>query len=113
MNQHGLISFQKSFYGQTLSQEDWPQPRYPYVDDPVFIAPFYAQTDLAGDKIEDIVSTTYGRVLFKVIHRVSLPQIYTEEEKFIYQMSMSILNEGQVSQFLLMQTIFLIIILIK
>ena len=48
VNQHGLISFQDSFYGQTMSQEDWPHPKYPYVDDPVFIAPFYAQTDLAG-----------------------------------------------------------------
>ena len=83
VNQHGFISFQESFLGQTLSNEDWPQPKYPYVDDPVFIAPLYAQTDLAGDKIEDLQSTKYGRVLYKVIHRTSLPQIFTEEEKFI------------------------------
>ncbi len=95
INQHGIISFQESFYGQTLSQEDWPQPNYPYVDDPVFIAPFYAQTDLSRDKIEDVVSIKYGRVLYKVIHRTGLPQVYTEEEKFIYQMSMKILDEGQ------------------
>lgn len=95
INQHGLISFQESFYGQTLSQEDWPQPKYPYVDDPVFIAPLYAQTDLSRDKMEDIVSTKYGRVLYKAIHRMSLPQVYTEEEKFVYQMSMKILDEGQ------------------
>ena len=31
----------------------------------------------------------------KVIHRMSLPQVYTEEEKFVYQMSMKILDEGQ------------------
>ena len=96
VNQHGVISFQESFYGQTLSQEDWPQPKYPYVDDPVFIAPLYAQTDLAGDKIEDLISTAYGRVLYKAIHRIDLPQIYTEEQKFVYQMSMNILDEGQV-----------------
>ena len=96
VNQHGLISFQESFLGQTLSQEDWPQPKYPYVDDPVFIAPFYAQTDLAGDKIEDLTETRYGRVLYKVIQRMDLPQHYTEEEKFIYQMTMTILDEAQV-----------------
>jgi hypothetical protein len=96
INQHGLISFQESFLGQTLSQEDWPQPKYPYVDDPVFIAPFYAQTDLAGDKIEDLTETRYGRVLYKVIKRMDLPQHYTEEEKFIYQMTMTILDEAQV-----------------
>ena len=96
INQHGLISFQESFLGQTLSQEDWPQPKYPYVDDPVFIAPFYAQTDLAGDKIEDLTSTKYGRVLYKVIKRMDLPQFYTEEEKFVYQMALKILDEGQV-----------------
>jgi hypothetical protein len=95
VNQHGIISFQESFLGQTLSQEDWPNPKYPYVDDPVFIAPLYAQTDLAGDKIEDLISTKYGRVLYKVLHRESLKQIYTEEEKFIYQMSMAILDNGQ------------------
>lgn len=97
INQHGFISFQESFYGQTLSQEDWPQPKYPYVDDPIFIAPLFAQTDLAGDKIEDIISTKYGRILYKVIKRMDLPQIYTEEERFVYQMSMKILDEGQVS----------------
>jgi hypothetical protein len=96
VNQHGLISFQESFLGQTLSQEEWPHPKYPYVDDPVFIAPLYAQTDLAGDKIEDLTSTKYGRVLYKVMHRMDLPQYYTEEEKFVYQMSMKILDEGQV-----------------
>lgn len=96
VNQHGFISFQESFYGQTMSQEDWPQPRYPYVDDPVFIAPLFAQTDLAGDKIEDVISTKYGRVLYKVFKRMDLPQIYTEEERFVYQMSMKILDEGQV-----------------
>jgi hypothetical protein len=96
VNQHGIITFQESFLGQTLSQEDWPHPKYPYVDDPVFIAPLYAQTDLAGDKIEDLTSTKYGRVLYKVIERKDLPLIYTEEEKFIYQMTMTILDEGQV-----------------
>jgi hypothetical protein len=96
INQHGIISFQESFLGQTLSQEDWPHPKYPYVDDPVFIAPLYAQTDLAGDKIEDLTSTKYGRVLYKVMRRMDLPQTYTEEEKFVYQMTMKILDEGQV-----------------
>ena len=96
VNQHGLISFQESFLGQTLSQEDWPHPKYPYVDDPVFIAPLYAQTDLAGDKIEDLTSTKYGRVLYKTIHRMDLPQFYTEEEKFVYQLTMKIMDEGQV-----------------
>lgn len=96
VNQHGLISFQESFLGQTLSQEDWPHPKYPYVDDPVFIAPFYAQTDLAGDKTEDLTETRYGRILYKVIRRMDLPQIYSEEEKFIYHMTMSILDEAQV-----------------
>jgi hypothetical protein len=95
INQHGFISFQESFYGAAISQEDWPQPKYPYIDDPVFIAPLYAQTDLIGDRIEDTVSTKYGRVLYKIIHRTDLPQIYTEEEKFVYEMSMKILNEGQ------------------
>lgn len=66
------------------------------MDDPVFVAPLYAQTDLAGDKIDDIVSVKYGRVLYKAIHRMSLPQVYTEEEKFVYQMSMKVLDEGQV-----------------
>jgi hypothetical protein len=98
INQHGLISFQESFYGQTMSNEDWPQPKYPYVDDPVFIAPFYAQTDLAGDKLEDLTDTMHGRVLYKVIRRMDLPQIYTEEEKFIYQMTMTILDEAQVKK---------------
>ena len=98
INQHGLISFQESFYGTTLSQEDWPQPKYPYVDDPVFIAPMYAQTDLAGDKIEDIISTKYGRILYKVMRRMDLPQFYTEEEKFVYQMSLKILDESQVNR---------------
>ena len=55
----------------------------------------YAQTDLARDKIEDIVSVKYGRVLYKVIHRRGLPQVYTEEEKFVYQITMNILNDGQ------------------
>lgn len=96
VNQHGFISFQEHFYGQTLSQEDWPQPKYPYVDDPIFIAPLFAQTDLAGDKIEDIISTKYGRVLYKVFKRMDLPQIYTEEERFVYSMSMKILDDGQV-----------------
>ena len=96
VNQHGIITFQETFIGQTLPQEDWPQPKYPYVDDPVFIAPFYAQTDLVGDKIEDLTSTQYGRILYKVIHRMDLPQVYTEEEKFVYQMSMKILDEAQV-----------------
>jgi hypothetical protein len=96
VNQHGIISFQETFLGQTISQEDWPHPKYPYVDDPVFIAPFFAQTDLAGDKIDDLTSTKYGRVLYKVLHRVDLQPIYTEEEKFIYQMSMQILEDAQV-----------------
>ena len=96
VNQHGFVSFQDSFYGQTMSQEDWPNPKYPYVDDPVFIAPFYAQTDLAGDKIDDITSTQYGRVLFKVIHRHDLPAYYTEEEKLIYEMTRRIITESQV-----------------
>ena len=96
VNQHGLVSFQESFLGQTLSQEDWPHPKYPYVDDPVFIAPLYAQTDLAGDKIDDLTSTKYGRILYKVIRRMDLPQQYTEEEKFIYQITMKVLDEGQV-----------------
>lgn len=95
INQHGLISFQESFLGQTLSQEDWPHPKYPYVDDPVFIAPLYAQNDLAGDKIEDLTETKYGRVLYKVIKRMDLPIHYTEEEKFVYQMTMKILDEAQ------------------
>ena len=99
INQHGLISFQESFLGHTLSQEDWPQPKYPYVDDPVFIAPLYAQNDLAGDKIEDLTETKYGRILYKVIKRMDLPLHYTEEEKFIYQMTMTILDEAQVIYF--------------
>ena len=99
VNQHGIITFQESFIGQTLSQEDWPQPKYPYVDDPVFIAPFYAQTDLVSDKTEDLTDTKYGRILYKVIHRMDLPQVYTEEQKFVYQMSMKILDEAQVDQF--------------
>jgi len=101
VNQHGIISFQDSFYGTTLMTDDWPQPKYPYVDDPVFIAPLYAQTDLAGDKIEDTISTKYGRVLYKVMRRMDLPQFYTEEEKFVYQMSLKILDESQVIQFCL------------
>ena len=96
VNQHGFVSFQEYFYGHTLSQDDWPQPKYPYVDDPIFIAPLFAQTDLAGDKIEDIISTKYGRVLYKVIKRMDLPQIYTEEERFVYSMSMKILDDSQV-----------------
>lgn len=96
INQHGIISFQESFLGQTLSQEDWPHPKYPYVDDPVFIAPLYAQTDLAGDKIEDLTETKYGRILYKVIKRMDLPIHYTEEQKFVYQMTMKILDEAQV-----------------
>jgi len=96
VNQHGVISFQDSFFGQTMSQDDWPHPKYPYVDDPVFIAPFYAQTDLAGDKIDDVISTQYGRVLFKVIHNHDLPAYYTEEEKLIYEMSRRIISESQV-----------------
>jgi hypothetical protein len=95
INQHGFISFQESFYGAAITQEDWPQPKYPYIDDPVLIAPLYAQTDLIGDRIEDTVTTKYGRVLYKVLHRTDLPQIYTEEEKFVYEMSMMVLNEGQ------------------
>lgn len=101
VNQHGFISFQESFLGQTLSHDDWPQPKYPYVDDPVFIAPLYAQTDLVGDKIEDLTETKYGRILFKVIKRMDLPLDYTEEQKFIYQMTMDILDEAQVSFFCL------------
>jgi hypothetical protein len=96
VNQHGFISFQESFLGQTLSHEDWPHPMYPYVDDPVFIAPFMAQTDLVGDKIEDLTSTKYGRILYKVIHRRDLPIYYTEEERFIYQLSMKVLDDAQV-----------------
>jgi hypothetical protein len=30
---------------------------------------------------------------------MDLPQIYTEEERFVYQMSMKILDEGQVGFF--------------
>lgn len=69
---------------------------YPYVDDPVFVAPFYAQTDLAGDKIEDVISTRYGRVLYKALIRKHLPQIYTEEEKFMYEMIMRLFDDVQV-----------------
>jgi hypothetical protein len=95
INQHGFISFQESYYGAAVSNNDWPHPFYPYHDDPVFIAPFYAQTDLLGDKVEDVLTTKYGRVLYKVMHRKDLPLIYTEEEKFMYEMTMNILNEGQ------------------
>jgi hypothetical protein len=95
INQHGFISFQESYYGAAVSNNDWPHPFYPYHDDPVFVAPFYAQTDLLGDKVEDVLSTKYGRVLYKVMNRRDLPFIYTEEEKFMYEMSMKILNEGQ------------------
>lgn len=70
---------------------------YPYVDDPVFIAPLYAQTDLAGDKLEDVIETKYGRVLYKVIIRKDLPFSYTEEEKFVYQLTMKILDDTQVN----------------
>ena len=70
---------------------------YPYVDDPVFIAPLYAQTDLAGDKLEDVIETKYGRVLYKVIIRKDLPLYYTEEEKFVYQLTMKILDDTQVN----------------
>lgn len=96
INQHGFISFQESFYGQTLSHEDWPHPMYPYVDDPIFIAPFYAQTDLVGDKLEDVLETKYGRVLYKVIIRKELPFYYTEEEKFLYEITMKLLEDTQV-----------------
>jgi len=96
VNQHGIISFQESYYGQTISQEDWPHPKYPYVDDPVFIAPFFAQTDLGGDKIDDVTSTQYGRILFKVIHHHFLPPYYTEEEKLVYEMSRRIITDSQV-----------------
>jgi hypothetical protein len=96
VNQHGFISFQESFYGQSLPHLDWPHPMYPYVDDPVFLTPFYAQTDLAGDKQEDVISTQYGRVLYKVIIRKSLPLTYTEEEKFVYQLTMKLLDDTQV-----------------
>ena len=51
---------------------------YPYVDDPVFIAPFYAQTDLLKDE--------HGRVMYKVIIRKDLPLVYKEEEKFLFEM---------------------------
>lgn len=73
---------------------------YPYVDDPVFVAPLYAQTDLAGDKLEDVIETKYGRVLYKVIIRKDLPLYYTEEEKFVYQLTMKILDDTQVCLFL-------------
>lgn len=96
VNQHGFISFQESFLGQTLSHEDWPHPMYPYVDDPVFVSPFYAQTDLAGDKLEDVIETKYGRVLYKVIIRKDLPLFYTEEERFVYQLTMKMLDDTQV-----------------
>ena len=59
---------------------------YPYVDDPVFIAPFYAQTDLLGDKLEDVIDTEHGRVMYKVIIRKDLPLVYKEEEKILFEM---------------------------
>lgn len=95
VNQNGYVSFQESFYGAAVPNHDWPQPFYPYHDDPVFIAPFYAQTDLLGDKVEDVLATQYGRVLYKVLQRRDLPSIHTEEEKFMYEMSMKMLNDGQ------------------
>lgn len=98
VHQHGFISFQESFYGISLPHEDWPHPMYPYVDDPVMLAPFYAPTDLAGDKTEDVITDNYGRVLYKVIHRKPLPMIYTEEERFIYEITMKLLDEAQVSK---------------
>lgn len=68
---------------------------YPYVDDPVFIAPFYAQTDLINDKLEDVIDTRFSRVLYKVLIRQDLPFYYTEEEKFMYELIMKLFDDAQ------------------
>ena len=74
MVQHaGFLTFQPM---ARFMPTEWPQPNYPSMDDPMFIAPFYCRIELANDRfltgeqeLEFFKDDNYGRVMYRYIQR--------------------------------------------
>ena len=70
----GFLSFQPT--ARFMLNDEWPQPNYPGMDDPIFIAPFYSRIELANDRfitgeqeLEFFKDDNYGRVMYRYVTR--------------------------------------------
>jgi hypothetical protein len=87
----GFLSFQPD--ARFYLNNEWPHPNYPSIDDPIFIAPFYARIELANDRFltgeletEFFKDDDYGRVMYRYVKR---------PEDYVFPDPSAVLNSEQ------------------
>ena len=86
----GFLSFQPT--ARFMLNDVWPQPNYPGMDDPIFIAPFYCRIELANDRfrtgeqeLEFFRDDNYGRVLYRSVINIQEYIVFNSYLIFVYK----------------------------
>lgn len=112
----GFLSFQPT--ARFMLNDEWPQPNYPGMDDPIFIAPFYSRIELANDRfvtgeqeLEFFKDDNYGRVMYRYIERPSESFVMPEPHVDINQLDPGTrINKQAVELLNMVQVIYLSLI---